>query len=824
MADSITNLSLEDIDLPPNDESLAVQTLQVPSLEPPKTRLGPAWAIRNRIFEMRKKDRDRADRRDKIQRWIDGARPLSAAKLDKTGQRDRTNFNPREAEAMLETAIAPYYSMVFRNPQYASLECRYGNNKAMQAKWSTDIARGYHELLEGWDEHSYNMQLKFASMILFGVGITMYTDEENWQWQTRKLREFLVPDGIPASTKKLPEACYFRSISPVDLYKLIENEKSAKEMGWFPDRVKRTIVKVAGQALQNVNGQSLFGSDWNEEYTASLRRGDTCWNTEAAQLKLSGFFVKEFSGKISHCIFIDDPVPTAPGSTEDEHLMLFKKVEQFDSFKQICHIFFHDVGTGEWHSVRALGPKIRDLTVANAVLFCSMIDGAIKGSVYLFQAKDAGSEQVSQMIEIAGANIIPSGLELMQNRIADSLEGPINVRREVQNTLQTTSAQYLARISGENSEPTATQAQLNFRNQAQLSESQSDHYLKSLDPLHEETLRRALAMGVHCYKKHHPEDEPPEQYEDEELTFKNDAEEGAYWMVRYLVIDCQVPIEALEWKWICNVKATRGAGGGSPAAVDISTRELLTLLPTMDERSRRNALRQRAAFLMGQNNVDEYYPPFDEADFPDDNAALAVLENNALRQEDGEVLITPLQDHVIHFQYHFADCTQDLQALQSGQSKRNAVQVLVHLHQAGPHLRAHLNQIQGDKTRETQYEQMESAWIQLSKITDELQQQVMEQMKAQQQPQGPSPEMVAAMMKVQGELGLKKEKQEGEMALKAQKQASANHIKDVTSAFNMFLKNRESQQNQQIAAQESMQELAHNEMQAQAKQSQLKVA
>jgi hypothetical protein len=789
-----------DNDLPPTDESLAVQTLDPKTLKPPESRLGPAWAIRNRIFEMRKKDGTRSLRRDKIQRWIDGARPLSTTKLEKTGQADRTNFNPREAESMLEAAVAPYYSLIFRNPQYLSLENSYGTSKQLQTQWSNKIARNAHRMLDEWDEFSYNLKLKLYSMLLFGPGIVMFPDEENWQWQTRKLREFLVPDGIPASTKKLPEACYFREISPVDLYKLVENEEKAKEMGWYPDRVKKAIVKVAGQAITNVAGAGIFGDSWSEAYSASLRRGDSCWNTESAQIRLSGYFDKEFSGKISHCIFIDDPVPTSPRDLEDESLMLFKKVEQFESFEQIVHVFFHDVGTGEWHSVRAQGARIRDLTVANAILFCTMIDGAMKSSVFLLQAQDATSEEVSQMIEIAGANIIPSGLKLEQNRITDQLEGPMNVRREVQNTLQTTSAQYLARVSGENSEPTLGQAQLNFRNQQSLSESEADNYLKGMDRLFRETLRRALAMGIRCFKEHHPEDEPPEEYRDEVPTFPNDAEAGAYWLVRRCVLEDKIPIEALDWKWICNVRATRGAGGGSPAAVDMSTRELITLLPTMDERSRRNALRERVAFLMGHNNVDEYYPPFDEADLPDDNAALATLENNALRQEDGEVLITPLQDHVIHFTYHFSDCAQDLQALQSGQSKRNPVQVLVHLHNAGVHMRGHLNQIAGDETRKDKFEQMDGALIQLSKMTDQLQQQVMESLQSQQEPQGPSPEMVSAVMKTQGELALKKQKQDAEIGMKADKQAATNHIKDVTSAFNMYLKNRESQAQLALAA------------------------
>lgn len=798
-------------DLPPNDESLAVQTLDATTLKPPKTRVGPVWAVRNRIAKMRRNDDTRAIRRDKIQKWIDGARPYSADKLRDVGQGDRTNFNPREAEAMLDQAKSPYYSLVFRNPRYASLRCTYGTSRQQQAEWSDKIAASFHQMLDEWDEFDENMQLKFAGMILFGVGITMFPDDETWQWQTRKMNEFLVPDGVPASIKKLPEACYFRKISPVDLFKLIDKEASSKAMGWFPDRVKRAIIKVAPTATMTGSmGASSFGSEWTEEYTASLRRGDVMWNTEEAQIRLAGYLIKEFDGRVTHCILIDEPVPASPTTIDDEHLLLFKKIGQFKCFDQVVQPFFHDIGTGEWHSVRALGPKIRDLTIANARLFCTMIDGAMKGSVFLFQALEATGEEVSQMIEIAGANIIPSTLKLEQNRIADSLEGPINVRREVQNTLQTTTAQFMARVSGENSEPTLGQAQLNHRNQQQLSESDSDRYLKRLDRLFKETLRRALVMGVKVYQKHHPEDEPPEE-EYEEPTFSNDAEEGAYWLVKR-AIDDNVPIDALDSKYICAVKATRGAGGGSPAAVDISTRELITLLPTMDERSRRNALRQRVAFLMGQNNVDEYYPPFDEAEMPDDNAALATLENNALRVEGGEVLITPLQDHVIHFGYHYKDSVEDLQALQQqgqqGQGGgRDPVQVLIHLHQAGPHMRGHLDQISGDVTRKNAYDQMDKAWNDLAKMTDQLQQQVEESLKSQQKPEPEmKPEMMAAIIKAKGDLQLKEFKVKGDLALKTEKQRQTNRLKDLNSSFQMELKRREMEVQNAIALQQAAQQ------------------
>lgn len=785
-------------DLPPSDESLAVKTLDVPSLTPPETRVGKVWAIRERISEFRRLDRTRADRRNKIQRWFDGARPYSQAKLVSSGQGERTNFNPREADSMADAAKTPYYGLVFRNPQFASISCRYGTNKQRQAQWSASVSRSFHTMLEDWDEFDYNMQLKQWQMVIFGTGLPMFPDSENWQWQSRKMHEFLVPDDIPSSIKKLPEAVYFRKISPVDLFKLIDKEGAAKTMGWFPDRVKRAIVKVAPQAMGETTFGAQYGDDWNENYTASLRRGDVQWNAKTAQIKLSGHLIKEFDGRITHSILIDDPQPTSTAD-EDVDLLLFQKIGQYECFEQVAQPFFHDIGTGEWHSVRALGPKIRDLTMANARLFCTMIDGAGKSAVFLLQAKDSSSEEISQLIEINGANVIPSGLELQQNRIGESLEGAMSVRHEIQSTLQTTSAQYVPRVSGENSEPTLGQAQLNFQNQQQLSSADADRYLKTLDRLYREMLRRALIMGVKCYKRHHP-DEPPA--DDEPVpTFADDAEEGAYWFVRRAIED-QTPIEALDFKWIGTVKATRGTGGGSPAATDISTKELISMSPTMDPRGKRNAFRARASFLMGQSNVDEFYPPFDEADLPNDHAALATLENNALRTPDGEVLITPLQDHQIHFDYHYGDSVKDLQELQQGpqqqqqpmpgQEPRTPVQVLTHLHNSGPHMKAHLKEMEGDPTMEAHFKVREQAWNDLSKMVDQLQQQVVESLQAQQQPQPQmDPALIASIIKAKGDLAIKDYTAKGKLAIQAQSQQAKNRLKDLDAAFQMNLQKRQ---------------------------------
>lgn len=788
----------EEFQLPPNDENVAAKTLDSKTLEPPKTRLGDSWAIRDRVAEMKRNDETRAKKRAKIQNWMEGARPYNERKLIELGQGDRTNFNPREAQGMRETARTPFYGLVFRSPLFAQIECSYGSNPDLREQWSTTISRNFHRALKEWSGFDYQMQLKQGQMVDFGVGIPMFKDEDDWQWEHCRIGNFLVPDKTPALVDMLTEASYFTTVNAVDLFKTVD-KTGAEDQGWYVERVKALIVKKAPEAVRSPGTQGGFGLDWSEQWADSLRRGDVVWNAEKNQIDLVGYLLKEFNGKISQVLLVNDgqaPDPRDPGASDA--LLLFKKVGRFECFDQIVQPFFFDVGMGDWHSVGGLGQKITDNTRATARLLCGAIDGAVKSSSLLLQAQDAPSEQISQIIEIGGANIIPSGLALQQNRLNESLEAPMAMRRELEGINQNTTGQFQQRISQDNVLPTLGQEQLAARQQVQLSEAASDRYCQSLGRLYKEKVRRMALMGIRLYKRYHKDGEmPPDDYEmPDNLT---DSETGAYWFVRRCIEE-QTPIEALDPKWFCSVQAMRGVGSGSPAAMDISTQQGMAMLGVLPEYGRNYVIRLRAAFLFGEQNVDQIQKPLDQLQTPDDQASMATLENNALRQRDGEVLLTSTQNHPIHFGTHYSDLANHFKALQAGQG--NPIELLTHAHQAGPHMWAHLNQMEGDPSRKDMLDRMRNALMDLSKLTEQLQQQVMESMKAQQQAQSQQPQqpqmdpaMLAAIIKAQGELQIKDYVAKGKLAIQARTQEAKNRLKDLDQAQSMRLRNIETASN-----------------------------
>ncbi len=768
-----------------------VNTLDEDTKKAPEERIANAADARTIISQLKEAERVRSKKRAKIQGMLDGNPPYNPVSLREKGQGHRTNLNLREGEGMVDASKTPYYDLVFEVPQFAQVECEYGDNSQRNLEWGAKVGKRYHDMLDDWPGMDFHFQLHQWQMCVFGAGPLCWRDARDWRSQATKAGQILVPDDAPANLEELETLVRPRSLMPGDLYHSIENEKAAKTAGWNVKQVKQAIVDAAPDTPSSLH-------DW-EYYQAQIRAGDVTWNAKSKRVFVVDLFQKEFDGSVSHYILRDDDYATISArSINEKDDFLFKKIGRFDCFDEIICPFFYDVGTGDWHSIKGLGPKIYDFCEVSNRLTGEMIDGARIGSGITLEAADANALLQTQIVHIGGGVVIQPGYKAVQSRIAESLQGPLAVKRDLQNTLQSNTGQYRQRVSEENQEPTLGQAQLNARQQAILGKGAVNRYYKTLDGWHKETLRRAIAMGKKLFKTH--KDKTPDDYNGS-LSY---SERGALKFFQYCVRD-GVPEEALDMQYICSIKATRAIGYGSPQMQEVVTNGLMQLLPMLNEEGRNNVLRRRAALLVGQANVDSVVPPYGATSMPGNDEWDATVENNDLREPGGEARVTDQQNHVIHFGIHMKEIQDHMQAMQAGQV--DMPQLLVFLEQTGPHMNEHLAAVAGDPTRKDQVKKMRDAIVGLAKATDMIKQQMqqaaeaqakqqMQQQQAMQQAQ-PDP---AAMAKVVGDLKLKSLKQEGDMHLKTVKQAQQMKLKDLQAAHGMGLKTATTAQDQALAA------------------------
>lgn len=760
------------------------------TFEVPDSRIGCAADARNIIAVLQRAEITRSARRAKINGLLNGNRPWNQATLVSKGQGERTNLNLREAEGFVAAAKTPYYDLESEVDRYAQFTLDYGDEPSREQEWSDKIATRYHYTLDDWGGRELVVQRSQYQMIVHGVGPRVWEDSRDWRSKSRMAGQILVPDDASADVEEWETAAIPRSYLPSELWEKIKDESAATTAKWNVPAVKQAIMKAAPEALQ-----TAYGNQW-EFYEAEIRKGSAGWNNRSKRIFVTALFQKEFDQKVSHFIVLDSTAQTPPDQTptvspvDPEIGFLFRKIGRFDCFSQIINPFLYDVGPdGQWHSVKGAGPKIFDFCEVSNRLTCKMIDGAVASSGLILQAKDGNALQQTAISHIAGAVVLHPDYKVEQHRLGDNLQSPLLVKRDLKTTMDGNTGQYRRRVSDETPYPTLGQEQMDASQQAVLSKGDVNRYYRSLDKWHKETFRRLLAMGESLYQSRKGV-APTDDYENEEKGL-SPSECGALKFYRGCVED-GVPEEVLKFRNFCRIKATRSVGYGSAQMRLMIGDKLMSMLPTMDERGRNAALRMEASALGGQSLADVLYPRYDTPVLADDQLALATLENNALRMPGGQVIVTPPQDPVIHFQTHVQDVGEHAQEVQAGQG--NPMELLVHLHQVGPHTHQHLMTMQGDPTRKSQFDQMMKVWLGMSKMADQLQQQVEEAAKAaaaNQQPQAPDPDLIAKLAKVHGDLEIKRIKTMGDLALKKQKQDATLRMSDAKTAHGIQLDNFE---------------------------------
>jgi hypothetical protein len=795
-------------------------TLDPETGQRPSSRIGNAGNARSLVQRLKYEDESRMFRYTNMMGLMDGNPPWSSQKLIDIGQGHRANFNLRESEGIVEAAKTPYYDLVFEVPFFAKIEFGVqGAEPHVVDQWGDIFTEEYTDTLSQWNGFDHQIQLHQWQMVVNGIGPLFWPHYIGWHSEAIKCRKVLVPMETKANVDELEMCAVLHSYRADELEAFIMRGGTYEPDGdgWNIPLCKQAIIDSAFREMRQTYGMENY-----DLYQRAIRTGDLFYGIHRSdRIYVASLFIKEFGGKVSHYMITDSVLghqaETAGDDLSEETGYLFKRRRKFDSFSQVLCPFFFDSGPdGTWHAIKGLGPKIYDFCDISNRTFCQMLDGAVIGSGITLETGDGNAMEETQISLVGGAAVVAPGYKVVQTRIAEALNGAMEMRRELHGTLQANTGSYRQRTDEGRPEPTLGQAELVQQQQGMLTKGSTNRYYSNFDKWHKETVRRLLD----------PAQSPSIPGGQEAMEFVDRC------------VMRGIPAQVMNMKSIKRVISTRSIGYGSPQLRDIATRELVSMIPYMDEVSRNHALRARAASLpgIGMFSVDSFFPPIEKQGVPNAHASMAVLENNALRQPGGKALVEPLQNHSIHFDVHMKDAMAHYQTLAGGAvgaqnvppqtgllgngnatgvmgptlgmnggngmppgaappAPTDPMPVLIHLEQAGPHMAQHLQMLQGDPTRKNEVKQKQQQLDQLGKQTDQLQQQVEESAQAQEQNgngglqpgEDMHPEMIPKMTKVIGDLNLKKSKQDFDLNLKQRKQEFSEALADKKTAHGIQL-------------------------------------
>lgn len=724
--------------------ALELETLSLTG-EPPKSRLPDATSARGILSQLINDDNTASQKRADIQGMIDGNPPYTDSDLKKVGRLNmEPNMNWGGAEARIADALTPHFDLLVSVPTYACVETEFGDDDK-NVEWSGILTEEFDRTLREWRGFMYAMQLHQSQMVIHGVGPVFWRDERDWRFRALKRRNILVPRDSASDVDEL-EIIFIRDHMRVhELWEHIENGTAATEAGWDVEAAKEAIRSAA---VNNNDKRQTW--EWFQE---KLKDNAYSWSVGYSKVvNTSHVYVKEFDGTVSHHLLTEEATGKGQG-------YLFSDVGVYDAMDQAVCVFFDGVGNGDFESVRGLGSKVYKFGQAQNRMNNALVMNATVGSCVMWQGNPAVIAK-AQSIEFGPHRFMPEGLTQVQVNTGAAIQAGLQVASHFQQLEMTTTGSYATQsVSSNGKERTAEEVRAEVGEKSKLTNSKVDHYLIQMDGLYAETYRRLSGKYLSS---------DPGATEAKDFTRR--------------CMDRGVPMEAIK-KVRC-VYASRPVGNGSPADRMMKYDRLSRWIERMQPRDQVLFLQDMFAAESGSNRLGRKYAPKLEAPTPTLDESIAALENSAMDQGD-QVVFSPEQNAAMHLPIHVAFGFKKANDVQSGEDNPKDVAECFAI--LGPHMMAHLQQLQKDPTQAQTFAKLNVQVSELMKIADQV-----AAAAQQQQPAQPPPD--SETMKAQADIQRQDALAQAEIKRKDALAASAARRHDAATAQHLALAQAKTQQ------------------------------
>lgn len=621
-----------------------------------------------------------ATRRARLRGQIDGAPPYSQSDLDERCMGNMVNENFLEMSSILDQKASQWHEVFHEVPTLVEFFKAPGLAEIFD-DYARILAEEFHALLMSWSGFLTFMDKVRREADAYGIGPAVFSDAWDWRPKAFSAGSFY----YDPSAKLDPETIEYFFLEDYDntagdLYRwAFANEKQAKNEGWHHEAVKKLLVSVFFDK-QAQNEKTFPVSIW-EECQQKIRNGHYSVEIkEFERVKLIHLFVKEVaSGKLSHYIFSDKQL----GENAEEDDFLFVEEEAYDKVANVLWYLPFNGGDGYLKSVRGLASKIEGhCDLSNRYLGQIYTAGFMSASVML-QPKTGGDFINAPMIRAGAMTILPPDMNVIQRSTMVPEVGSLIPLRNLSLSIMRNNTGVWREHSEvtieQQADKTARQVAEESAKEARFEKAAVQFDYGYLERLYKEMWRRVTNTKY----------------------LKSVIERPGVAEARGFIDRCKlrgVPPEVLmDLGKLFDLHASRAIGMGSWGLKLDITNQLMGLSNSLDERGRRNVLRDYVQVRVGAHNVDRYVESFNRDTVPTDESSHATLENNDLG-EGSKVLASSDQWHVTHLQVHSPILVEIIKGVEANQisDPRKALQILqVTLE----HVEAHWQFVANDPTR-----------------------------------------------------------------------------------------------------------------------------
>jgi hypothetical protein len=634
--------------------------------------------------------------RARIRGLVDGNPPYDPAELRRLGQGWRTNFNAREAEAIIDTNAAALWEMqhdTFVVARFSAVDPMYGYSPDNGLDYGDILAQEYTRVLKSWDQWPTYTDLVIHDALESGAGAMMWVDETGVLPKWYNISNFTFPKKATSSLSDL-DFFFLRDEIPLHrFFAVTESPELASEEGWNVDAAKQYLIQSFGF------GANPGSSNPDDEYRMSgweavqqmIKNNDSLVQRQQFEgVKVVHMFVREVSGDrgITHLIFTEDDVSSSSLDrkfTDDPNdemsfasSFLFERQSKYEKISHVLWWLLYSYGDGFLNSVKGLGHRITPHCEVSNRLICSTFDSGMLSSSLLLKPTTSVDFSKVSVLRVGPFTYMPENMEAVQTSFNPRVDALLMLRDMSSSVLNNNTGVF--RTRGENplrreGGKTAREVMAEEQKEARFEKNQAAFFYSQWDLFHREVFRR-LCSGESTSL----------------LTDETEREIALQFQSR--VVSRGVPFEVLTpdlWE----VTAERAIGLGSAGVRLDVTGQLLSIRGMMPEENQVHAVREFIAARVGAHHVDRFLPLKPRSMFASDAASIATLENNDFN-EGSNVPVGSDQPHGIHLPIHFAPLMQLAQSFSDAPDQIDARKALQVFQIAIPHIEQHLQYMAND--------------------------------------------------------------------------------------------------------------------------------
>lgn len=356
-------------------------------------------------------ERTRGINRTKINDLANGVPPLSDEAAKKYNLRVNVNFGEGP---MLFANGRRQYESAFLSPQNYFKVTIPQAPPEKATEWGMTVTRELNRILKDSEDYVCTHEYKWSSVLLHGVGATIWHNDEGWTPEFVAIEDLRVATDTTTSFKNLAWFAVRRQYTVGELSRKVFGEHA--DPGWNQEPIQKAL-----DALQDINYEAS-GYTWMtspEKMAELVKQSAGYYSSDACpSITLWHFYYydEENPKKCAWKLLVVPDVEAGAQHITNEEFLYQSDQPVAQELKNLLHVQFGDLNNKPpfmYHSIRSLGFLLVEPCYWTNLARCRYLQHIFEHFNIWLRSTDPGGRARAQSVQLFDRCFIPEGVSIV---------------------------------------------------------------------------------------------------------------------------------------------------------------------------------------------------------------------------------------------------------------------------------------------------------------------------------------------------------------------------------------------------------------------------